>query len=266
MLSRSYGLRLHNQHLCDMSPWPLILSLVLFRTVSGFVIIFRIGMMPYIVLLTMLVRFIWRSDIVSERSYLGIHVNSVSNSILISIKMFIFSEVIFFVGFFWSLYYTMYCGERIIGMVFPPLGVEVLDPYRIPLLNTVLLLSSGVTVTWGHHSIGSGMYSDAANGILVSVMLGIIFLMCQIVEYNNAVFSISDRVFGSNFFALTGFHRFHVTVRTIRLILCWSRFLNADVLRGKRIGHDCFIWYWHFVDVVWLRLFLIVYINIMYIS
>lgn len=162
----------------------------------------------------------WRSDIVSERSYLGIHINSVSDSILISIKIFIFSEVIFFVGFFWSLYYTIYCGERIVGIVFPPLGVEVLDPYRIPLLNTVLLLSSRVTVTWRHHSIGSGMYSDAANGILVSVILGIIFLMCQVVEYNNAVFSISDGVFGSNFFALTGFHGFHVTVRTVRLILC----------------------------------------------
>jgi len=111
--------------------------------------------------------------------------------------------------------------------VFPPIGVEVLDPYRIPLLNTVLLLSSGVT----------------ANRILLSILLGLVFLICQFVEYNNAVFSMSDRVFGSNFFALTGFHGFHVTVRTIRLILCWIRFYNADLLGGKRIRHDCFIWY-----------------------
>jgi len=107
-----------------------------------------------------------------------------------------------------------------VRMVFPPIGVEVLDPYRIPLLNTVLLLSSGVTVTWRHHSLRSGDFSAAGNGILLSILLGVIFLACQFIEYNNAVFSISDRVFGSNFFALTGFHRFHVTVGTIRLILC----------------------------------------------
>lgn len=148
------------------------------------------------------------------------HVDGVSNSILISIKIFIFSEVIFFVGFFWSLYYTMYCAERMVGMVFPPIGVEVLDPYGIPLLNTVLLLSSGVTVTWGHHSLRSRDFSAASNGILLSILLGIIFLACQFIEYNNTVFSISDRVFGSNFFALTGFHGFHVTVGTIGLILC----------------------------------------------
>jgi len=126
-------------------------------------------------------------------------------------------------------------------MVFPPIGVEVLDPYGIPLLNTVLLLSSGVTVTWRHHSLGSGEYSAAANGIFLSILLGVIFLICQFVEYNNAVFSMSDGVFGSNFFALTGFHGFHVTVGTVRLILCWVRFFNSDVLRGKRIRHDCFI-------------------------
>lgn len=261
-----YGLRNHNQHLCDISPWPLMLSLILFGVTSGFIIIFRNGVIPYLVLLTLLLGFYWRSDIISEGSYLRIHIEGVSNSLLMSIKIFIFSEVMFFVGFFWSLYYTIYCGEGMVGIVFPPIGVEVLDPYGIPLLNTVLLLSSGVTVTWGHHSLGSGEYSAAANGILLSILLGIIFLVCQFVEYNNAVFSISDGVFGSNFFALTRFHGFHVTVRTIGLVLCWSRFYNADLLGGKGIRHDCFIWYWHFVDVVWLGLFLIVYINVMYIS
>merc|ERR1712178_38575 len=160
------------------------------------------------------------SDIISEGSYLGMHVDGVSNSLLMSMKIFIFSEVMFFVGFFWSLYYTIYCAERMVRIVFPPMGVEVLDPYRIPLLNTVLLLSSGVTVTWGHHPLRSRNYIDAANGVLVSILLGVVFLRCQVLEYSNAVFSISDGVFRSNFFALTGFHGFHVTVGTIRLILC----------------------------------------------
>lgn len=151
---------------------------------------------------------------------MGIHINRVSDSLLISIKIFIFSEVIFFVGFFWSLYYTIFSRESLIGMVFPPIGIEVLDPYGIPLLNTILLLSSGVTVTWRHHSLVSGEYNDASNRLLLSIILGIIFLYCQYIEYRNANFSISDGVFRSSFFALTRFHGFHVTVRTVGLILC----------------------------------------------
>jgi heme/copper-type cytochrome/quinol oxidase subunit 3 len=114
----------------------------------------------------------------------------------------------------------MFTGESIVGMVFPPMGIEILDPYGIPLLNTVLLLSSGVTVTWGHHSLVSGEYNDATNRLLLSIILGLVFLYCQYVEYRNASFSISDGVYGSSFFSLTGFHGFHVTVGTIRLVLC----------------------------------------------
>ena len=266
IIYRSYRLRLHNQHLCDMSPWPLVLSVVLFGVTSRFVIIFRIGVLPIILILTLITRFYWRSDIVSERSYLRIHVNRVSNSILISMKIFIFSEVMFFVGFFWSLFYTMYTREGLVRIYFPPIRIEVLDPYRIPLLNTVLLLSSGVTVTWGHHSLRGGEYNDAANRLILSIILGVVFLYCQYIEYGNANFSMSDRVYRSNFFALTRFHGFHVTVRTVGLILCWLRIFNGDVLGGKGVRHDCFIWYWHFVDVVWLRLFIIVYVNIIYVS
>jgi heme/copper-type cytochrome/quinol oxidase subunit 3 len=114
----------------------------------------------------------------------------------------------------------MFTGESIVGMVFPPIRIEILDPYGIPLLNTVLLLSSGVTVTWGHHSLVSGEYNDATNRLLLSIILGLVFLYCQYVEYGNASFSISDGVYRSSFFSLTGFHGFHVTVGTIRLILC----------------------------------------------
>lgn len=261
----SFGLRSHKQHLCDASPWPLILSLVLFGVTSGFVMIFRSSVVPSVLILTILVGFFWGSDIVSEGSYLGIHISVVSNSILISIKIFIFSEVMFFVGFFWSLYYTIFTRESLVGIVFPPMGVEVLDPYGIPLLNTILLLSSGVTVTWRHHSLVSGEYNDASNGLLLSIILRVIFLYCQYVEYSNASFSISDGVYGSSFFALTRFHGFHVTVGTIGLMLCWVRIFNGDILGRKRVRHDCFIWYWHFVDVVWLGLFLIVYVNMVYI-
>lgn len=114
----------------------------------------------------------------------------------------------------------MFTRESIVGMVFPPIRIEILDPYGIPLLNTVLLLSSGVTVTWGHHSLVSGEYNDATNRLILSILLGVVFLYCQFIEYGNASFSMSDRVYGSTFFSLTRFHGFHVTVRTIGLILC----------------------------------------------
>jgi cytochrome c oxidase subunit 3 len=127
------------------------------------------------------------------------------------------------------------------------------------LLNTVLLLSSGVSVTWGHRRLSRGSVLDLADGLLISTVLGIIFLICQYVEYCNSDFSISSGIYACNFFALTGFHGFHVTVRMLGLLVCWSRVIIGNVYFGKGAGCDCFIWYWHFVDVVWLFLFRVVY-------
>lgn len=107
---------------------------------------------------------------------------------------------------------------------------------------------------------------DASNGILMSLFLRVAFLLCQYLEYENSTFSMSDGVFGSVFFSLTGFHGFHVMIGVFMLGICWMRLLNADVLGGKGVRHDCFIWYWHFVDVVWLILFMVVYINVSYVA
>lgn len=206
-----------------------------------------------------LICYLWRRDIVREGSYLRAHISTVTGRILTSMKMFIFSEVIFFSGFFGSLFYTIFMREVESGITFPPVGCNALDPLGIPLLNTVLLLSSGVSVTWRHGGLSGGSNSDLANGLIVSSAIGLIFIICQYVEYCNADFTISSGIYACNFFALTGFHGFHVTVGILRLLLCWLRVLIGNVYFGKGAGCDCFIWYWHFVDVVWLFLFRVVY-------
>lgn len=148
------------------------------------------------------------------------HITTVTARILTSIKMFIFSEVIFFSGFFRSLFYTIFIGEVEVGITFPPIGSTGLDPLRIPLLNTILLLSSRVSVTWRHGRLSGGSNEDLANGLIVSAGLGVIFMLCQYIEYCNSDFTISSGIYACNFFALTGFHGFHVTVGMFGLLLC----------------------------------------------
>lgn len=162
----------------------------------------------------------WGRDIVREGSYIGAHLSTVTGAILTAIKLFIFSEVIFFSRFFASLFYTIFSGEVCCRMTFPAAKVITLDPYGIPLLNTALLLSSGVTVTWGHGGLSGGDAGTLANGLLLSTLLGVVFIACQRFEYVNCDFTISSRIYGSNFFALTGFHGFHVTVGIIGLGVC----------------------------------------------
>lgn len=164
--------------------------------------------------------YLWGRDIVREGSYLRAHISSVSNGLLTSMKIFIFSEVMFFSGFFGSLFYTIFIREVEVGIMFPPVACNRLDPLGIPLLNTVLLLSSGVTVTWRHGGLSGGRTQDLANGLLMSALLGIVFMGCQFIEYCNSDFTMSSGVYSCNFFALTGFHRFHVTVGMLRLLLC----------------------------------------------
>lgn len=176
-----------------------------------------------------------------EGSYIGAHLSVVSRGILISIKIFIFSEVIFFARFFRSLFYTMFIGEVESGLTFPPVGIIALDPLGIPLLNTVLLLSSRVTVTWGHGRLSGGSLSDLANRLLMSALLGFVFVCCQYVEYVNSDFSMSSGIYRCNFFALTRFHGFHVVMGITGLFICWSRALIGNVYFGKGVGCECFI-------------------------
>lgn len=217
-----------------------MLSLWLVSLTGSFVAMFRrtVYHLPFYIRITC---YLWGRDIVREGSYLGSHINSVSNGLLTSMKIFIFSEVIFFSGFFRSLFYTIFMGEVEVRMLFPPVECGRLDPLRIPLLNTILLLSSRVTVTWRHRGLSSGSIEDLANRLLISAILRAVFIRCQFIEYFNSDFTISSGIYSCNFFALTRFHRFHVTVGMLRLLLCWRRVGCRNVFFRKGIGCDCFI-------------------------
>jgi cytochrome c oxidase subunit 3 len=173
--------------------------------------------------------------------------------------LFIVSEVMFFFAFFWAFFHSSLAPTIEIGSVWPPLGIEVLNPWDIPLLNTLILLLSGVTVTWAHHSIVAGERKQAIISLTLTVSLGIIFTIFQALEYIEANFTISDSVYGSTFYMATGFHGFHVLIGTIFLSVCLLRLFYKHFTRQHHFGFEAAAWYWHFVDVVWLFLFITIY-------
>ena len=143
--------------------------------------------------------------------------------------------------------------------MWPPMGIDPLNPFSVPLLNTAILLSSGATVTWAHHSIVAGNKDEAIRGLTLTVILGLIFTALQAFEYVEAPFCIADSVYGSTFFVATGFHGFHVIIGTIFLFICLIRLSKSHFTRSHHFGFEAASWYWHFVDVVWLFLYVCIY-------
>ena len=173
--------------------------------------------------------------------------------------LFIVSEVMFFLAFFWAFFHSSVLPSIEIGGVWPPAGIDVLNAFDVPLVNTVVLLTSGATCTWAHHSIVAGDKNGSVNGLLLTVALGVFFTALQGLEYMDAGFTIADGVYGSTFFLATGFHGFHVLIGTTFLLVCLFRQLKNHFSTSHHFGFEAAAWYWHFVDVVWLFLFVSIY-------
>jgi len=173
--------------------------------------------------------------------------------------LFIVSEVMFFVAFFWAFFWSAMAPTPEVGSVWPPRGIEVLSAWEVPFLNTRILLTSGAAVTWAHHARVAGRRDEAVQALRVTVGLAAGFTALQGVEYVNATFTISDSVYGSTFYMATGFHGFHVIVGTLFLAVCLGRRVNHHFTKQHHFGFEAAAWYWHFVDVVWLFLFVSVY-------
>jgi cytochrome c oxidase subunit 3 len=224
--------------------------------------IFAVGVL--IVLYTM---FAWWSDTIKE-AHEGDHTPVVSLHLRYGMIMFIASEVMFFVAWFWAFFdASLYPGEAeqvaraaFTGGVWPPKGMEVLDPFHLPLYNTIILLLSGTTVTWAHHSLINNNRKGLIWGLVLTVALGVLFTSCQAYEYIHAPFDFKNSIYGATFFMATGFHGFHVIIGTIFLFVCLLRAIGGDFTPKQHFGFEAAAWYWHFVDVVWLFLFTCIYV------
>lgn len=249
-------------HLVEFRPWPLTGSIGALALTVGLTSWFHgyglscmiLGL--FIVLITIIQ---WWRDVIREATFLGHHTSYVIKGLRWGIILFITSEVLFFFAFFWAFFHRSLAPTPEIGCTWPPTGISVLNPFAVPLLNTAVLLASGVTVTWAHHSLIEGDLSRANHALILTVTLGAYFTFLQAIEYWEAPFSIADRVYGSTFFVATGFHGLHVLIGSSFLLVCLIRNIFHHYSIGHHFGFEAAAWYWHFVDVVWIFLYLSIY-------
>jgi len=252
----------HPYHLVDESPWPLLGALGTLFITSGLAKWFHrfsYSLLCWGLIITLIVMFQWWRDISFEATHQGQHSAIVELGIRWGIVLFIISEILFFLSFFWAFFHSSLSPVVELGRIWPPTGIHPFNAFEVPLLNTLVLLSSGVSVTWAHHSLISGNLSRTKIGLSITVFLGVYFTLLQAIEYAEASFSIADSVYGSTFFVATGFHGLHVLVGTIFLRACLLRLLKAHFSSTHHFGFEAAAWYWHFVDVVWLFLFISIY-------
>jgi len=273
----------HDYHIVDPSPWPLIGGIGAFVMAVGGVGYMRwladgqflIGGInlanPWLffigLVIVLYVMFAWWSDTIRE-AHAGHHTRVVSLHLRYGMILFIASEVMFFVAWFWAFFdASLFPGEAIqatrtefTGGVWPPHDITVLDPFHLPLFNTIILLLSGTTVTWAHHALIENDRRMLVFMLTITVALGLLFSAVQAYEYIYAPFGFRDSIYGATFFMATGFHGFHVIVGTIFLFVCLMRAMAGDFTPKQHFGFEAAAWYWHFVDVVWLFLFVCIYV------
>ena len=261
----------HDYHLVNPSPWPFVGSVSAFVMAVGAVLWFHEIMPPWLliagfvgVLYTM---YAWWSDVIKEGKA-GDHTPVVMMHHRYGMILFIASEVMFFVAWFWAYFdgffnfdaVEQYARVASTGGHWPPTGVELFSPWHLPLFNTIILLTSGTTVTWAHHALLHKDKRGLVWGLAITVALGVLFTTVQALEYSEAGFSFSGNLYGATFFMATGFHGFHVLVGSIFLIVCLVRAMRDEFTPEHHLGFEFAAWYWHFVDVVWLFLFASIYV------
>jgi len=255
----------HSFHLVSPSPWPFFASIGALGLTFGFATYFHnyvdgLYLIELSLCHLLFCSSIWWRDVIREATFEGNHTQKVLRGLTYGMILFIVSEIMFFFAFFWSYFYFSFNPHFSLGSVWPPMYLEILNPFEVPLLNTCLLLTSGASLTWCHHSIVSKDKDQAILALNFTIFLGLIFTAWQVYEYQTAPFSISDGVYGSIFYLTTGFHGFHVLVGTCFLCVCLVRLFFDQFTSDQHFGFEAAAWYWHFVDVVWLFLYIIFYL------
>lgn len=252
----------HPFHIVNPSIWPLLSSFAGGLLAVGAVHYFSTEQLWLVILgvLSIVICMIgWWRDVIREAVVEKVHTPVVEIGMRYGMLLFIMSEVMFFVAFFWAFFNASLFPTEAIGGIWPPAHIEMFDPFDLPFMMTLILLLSGCTVTWAHAAILENNQKDFATGLGLTVLLGAVFTGFQIYEYTKASFGFTDTVFASNFYMATGFHGFHVFVGTVFLAVCWWRARKNHFTPEKHFGFEAAAWYWHFVDVVWLFLFVAVY-------
>ena len=262
------GTKNHDYHILPPDIWPLVGAMTALTTTSGGVLTMHDNPVGKYVLLIgfaglLLTFYSWFSNIVKE-AHAGDHTPVVQLHLRYGMILFIASEVMFFVGWFWAFFdFSLFPSElsKAVEGQWPPKSVEaVLNAFDLPLLNTLILLCSGTTVTWAHHALIHGDRDGLKKGLWATIALGVLFTAIQAYEYSVAPFPFGTNTYGSAFYMATGFHGFHVLVGTIFLIVCLRRAYLGHFTPRQHFGFEAAAWYWHFVDVVWLFLFVAVYV------
>ena len=254
----------HPFHLVSPSPWPLFTCVSLLTlTTSGVLTMHAFNSAYYflfIALITLIYTMsLWFRDVISEATYLGNHTLAVQKGLNMGVGLFIISEALFFLAIFWAFFHSALSPTVELGAQWPPMGIDAINPFELPLLNTIILLSSGVTVTYAHHSLIQGKRKGTLYGLVYTVVLALIFTELQGIEYAVSSFTISDGTFGSCFYFGTGFHGLHVIIGTAFIAVGLWRILAYHSTENHHLGFESSILYWHFVDVVWLFLYISVY-------
>nr|ARH54031.1 cytochrome c oxidase subunit 3 [Tomoxia bucephala] len=252
----------HPFHLVDVSPWPILgafSALILMTGMIKWFHLFNNNLLIIGMATMVLITIQWWRDIIRESTFQGQHTFVVATGLRWGMILFITSEVFFFISFFWGFFHSSLSPAIEIGMLWPPKGITPFNPTQIPLLNTLILLTSGLTVTWAHHSLMENNYKQTTEGLALTVALGLYFTALQAFEYIESPFTIADAVYGSSFFMATGFHGIHVIIGSTFLMVCLLRHIKNHFSMSHHFGFEAAAWYWHFVDVVWLFLYISIY-------
>jgi cytochrome c oxidase subunit 3 len=251
----------HPYHLVNLSPWPLVASLGALVTAIGLALIVHdYTTIPLFLGLVILCfsMFGWWKDVIHESVVEKKHTEIVQFGLKIGVVLFIVSEIMFFAAFFWAYFDASLFPMESIGQ-WPPKGIQTIDPFHLPYLNTLILLLSATSLTWSHAALLENNRKDAKKGLVITIILGLIFSCIQAYEFMEAPFAFKDGIYASTFYMLTGFHGAHVIIGTLFLMVCLWRLNKGQFKPDHHLGFEAAAWYWHFVDVVWLFLFVFLY-------